>query len=1034
MMCAALVAGSAAQVASAGVLFTNVVRNTQAYNIRPTLTAAGAVSATAFSPVNGAIRNQYVVGTGGATGKAWVQYDLTGTWALYGQTNLTSATMALWNQNGTGRAFWVAGIADSAGLESWAADLSLVTWSNAPANDYFNLATMGYAFDWSKIHGGTNLWQVPADGIGVDVAAGANTQGAVYFSTNAAAAAKVKAFLLSDTDGKVTCAISDGPANLNQTVPIGTNGTYGANNEFGVYTNNQPIAANGITSKDSPQLTMVFDVRVALTGGGNVCPGDPGVDVSMFGTDVGVDYLLYTNGVYSKTVSGTGSGVSFGLQNTTGSYTAVASNTTTFVTTPVPSTVTVSVPLAPSFTVQPTAFVGATNSIAAYSVTASGIGISYAWFRNGVALTDDGHYSGTTTEQLIINPVLATDAATSANGYYCRVANVCGAVAFSTTNALTIQVARNLVWQGTPTNAWNIGTTANWTNSAGVAVTFNQGDNVTLNDTAVNTGVVLASPILAPGTITFNHSAVMGIGGSGTIAGPASQLIVNGTTSTSQLNITNANTFGGGTIINDGWLVLRNNFAVGSGVINLAGTGFSLLEVVPTGQAGIGIPGVNVTANSILQFDGSGAFAGVVLGPINGTPGKTLTVQAPAAVAGSNLRFYGDFTCNNDIVMNINGANWASYQSGTTIYNGLLSGNAIMYPRGGNTELNGANTFTQTIISQGNIGVGIDSALPTSSPVGLGPIVQDNQGDNGIYAAGGARTIENPFTWLYRDNANRWFRILGTNQLTMSGQIDLSGGTNNVSRIFRIDNTAPSILSGVVTDSGQNCGITKTGTGTLYLNNGANSYTGGTTIGTGVLAGSGNIPGDLAVTNGAVGGGSAAAIGTLSVSGNVSFSGAGGAFIRVNRSGSQSDKVSVGGTLASSSTGTVTVTNLGAALQVGDSFVLFPGKTVTGGNTLSVTGAGVTWTNKLAVDGSIQVLSILPTVNTNPTNITFSVSGGTVNLSWPADHIGWSLQAQTNTLGVGLNTNWATLGFTTTNAASFPIIPGNPAVFYRLKY
>jgi fibronectin-binding autotransporter adhesin len=559
-----------------------------------------------------------------------------------------------------------------------------------------------------------------------------------------------------------------------------------------------------------------------------------------------------------------------------------------------------------------------------------------------------------------------------------------------------------------------------------------QGDNVTLDDTAVNIGLVLASPILAPGTITFNHSAVMGIGGGGNIAGSASQLIVNGTTPSSQLNITNVNTFGGGTIINDGWLVLRNNFAVGSGVINLAGTGFSLLEVVTTGQAGIGIPGVNVTADSILQFDGSGAFAGVVLGPVYGTAGKTLTVQAPAAIAGSNLRFYGDFTCNNNIVMNINGANWASYQSGTTIYNGVLSGNGIMYPRNGNTELNGANTFTQTIISQGNIGVGIDSALPTSSPVGLGTLVQDNQGDNGIYAAGGARTIENPFTWLYRDNANRWFRVLGTNQLTMSGQIDLSGGTNNVSRIFRIDNTAPSILSGVVTDSGQNCGITKTGNGALYLNNAANSYTGGTTIGAGVLAGSGNIPGDLAVTNGAVGGGSAAAIGTLSVGGNVSFSGSGGAFVRLNRSGLQCDKVSVGGTLANSGTGTITVTNLGAALQVGDNFVLFPGKTVAGGSTLSITGGGVTWTNKLAVDGSIQVLSM---VSSTPPTLTNNVSGNTLTLSWPATHLGWSLQAQTNSLNVGIANNWVTIpGTASVTSTNLTINPANPTVFYRLFY
>jgi autotransporter-associated beta strand protein len=220
----------------------------------------------------------------------------------------------------------------------------------------------------------------------------------------------------------------------------------------------------------------------------------------------------------------------------------------------------------------------------------------------------------------------------------------------------------------------------------------------------------------------------------------------------------------------------------------------------------------------------------------------------------------------------------------------------------------------------------------------------------------------------------------------------------------------------------------------LYLN-GANTYTGNTIINAGVLAGTGSIAGSVVVTGGALGGGTPSAIGTLSVGGNVTFIG-GGAFIRVNRSGLQCDKVSVGGTLTATAPGTITVTNLGPDLQPGDKFVLFPGKTVIGGSALTVTGAGMLWTNKLELDGSIEVLGVAPPpVNPNPTNISFSVSAGTLNLSWPASHTGWRLQVQTNALNVGISTNWVDVpGSESTNQIAFPINPTNGTVFFRLIY
>src|SRR6202012_2396228 len=96
--------------------------------------------------------------------------------------------------------------------------------------------------------------------------------------------------------------------------------------------------------------------------------------------------------------------------------------------------------------------------------------------------------------------------------------------------------------------------------------------------------------------------------------------------------------------------------------------------------------------------------------------------------------------------------------------------------------------------------------------------------------------------------------------------------------------------------------------------------------------------------------------------------------------------VVVNGALSSTGTGTVIVTNLGAAVAVGDKFVLF-NQPVPNGATMTVTGggSGVVWTNLLAVDGSIQVLTAAPPINPLGGRIQSSVTGNTLNLSWPTN-------------------------------------------------
>jgi 4-phytase/acid phosphatase len=72
-----------------------------------------------------------------------------------------------------------------------------------------------------------------------------------------------------------------------------------------------------------------------------------------------------------------------------------------------------------------------------------------------------------------------------------------------------------------------------------------------------------------------------------------------------------------------------------------------------------------------------------------------------------------------------------------------------------------------------------------------------------------------------------------------------------------------------------------------------------------------------------------------------------------------------------------------------------------------------------------------PYTAVNPTNITASVSGKTLTIAWPADHLGWILQAQTNGLSTG---QWFDLpGSSDLNSVAHPIAPANAAVFYRLR-
>ena len=142
----------------------------------------------------------------------------------------------------------------------------------------------------------------------------------------------------------------------------------------------------------------------SVTGGGSGCLGDS-FAIGLGGSELNVTYLLYTNGVASGISSnGTGATISFGSQSTTARYTVLATNNLTANIGWMSGNASVSVLSPPNIVLQPATAVVATNGLCAFTVSSTGTGLHYQWYRNGTGLADGGHVSGSQTTNLVISP------------------------------------------------------------------------------------------------------------------------------------------------------------------------------------------------------------------------------------------------------------------------------------------------------------------------------------------------------------------------------------------------------------------------------------------------------------------------------------------------------------------------------------------------------------------------------------------------------------------------------------------------------
>ncbi len=261
----------------------------------------------------------------------------------------------------------------------------------------------------------------------------------------------------------------------------------------------------------------------------------------------------------------------------------------------------------------------------------------------------------------------------------------------------------------------------------------------------------------------------------------------------------------------------------------------------------------------------------------------------------------------------------------------------------------------------------------------------------------------------------------------------IADGTHPVSLVM--NGLGMQTLTGINTYSG----TTTISNGTLLVNAPGQIGLGGTTnlvtVAGGALGGSGTVNAPVTVRAGGTlaPGAGATTTATLTINGNLTLAGTN--VMNVNKDTATNDSVALttgtinyGGTLVIS-------TNLMASttLGLGDSFQLFSVPAHSGNFTsvVGTPGTGLGWSFNPA-NGKVTVVNSLAS---NPTNITFNVTGSTMTLSWPTDHLGWLLQSQTNSLTTGLGTNWVDVsGSSAVTSVNLPIVPANPTVFYRLRH
>jgi autotransporter-associated beta strand protein len=453
------------------------------------------------------------------------------------------------------------------------------------------------------------------------------------------------------------------------------------------------------------------------------------------------------------------------------------------------------------------------------------------------------------------------------------------------------------------------------------------------------------------------------------------------------------NTYSGGFVAAEGNTVVSNSFAFGTGAATVAGTTAGRIQLTAD---------VNVTNTFVSDVNPGATGRGVLeaIGTNNATwSGPINLLAAPGAGghlvtdAGATLTLAGPITSFNGTVLAQRSGN-VVYSGGGSYTNMNLTGLALI----------GAHNGMATML---NLAIGVS-----------GNSVLDLNGYNQILASlskgGSAALVTNSSATmatltLGRDTDN-------AHTVPIAGNVALVKNNVNTMTMNAVNTyTGPTTVSG----------------GTLLLQ-AANSNTAPVTVQNGgTLGGNGSVMADVTVQSGGTLSAGAAGVGQFTTTGSVTLQAGSTNWADINNTFGTNDVVAA---TAVNYGGTLVLNNLGAALAAGNSFKLFAAGSYTGSFAAIIPetpGAGLLWdTSGLPVSGTLKVQLGIPTT---PTNITFSVSGSTLTLTWPSDYLGWT--AQSNSVDVADTNFWYDIpGSSTSNSLNITVEPGTPKVFYRLRY